>query len=113
MNSVGEKVLMPEEFCMSSLQQNWKGTDDEVVFGTVNWLVCDEHLGSISQAFVSGKEEPQEWERALWAVELVFLNILHIAQESCSSKKNTCKSKNTYKDKKRNVINSMVWISIF
>ncbi len=79
--------------CMSLLTEKWVAAqlvfDVNDMFSEVNWVQCGP-LASIWSAGVlvsAGSGETQEWERALWAVELVFLNILHIAHESCKLQK--------------------------
>lgn len=48
----------------------------------LKWVECSPKF-SISDAVVSGIGDTQEWESALCAIELVFLNILQIAHASC------------------------------
>lgn len=73
--------------CKSLLQENWIADPASVVHElfSENWITCPACVSMSEQVFPA-VGETHEWERALCAMEFVFLKILQIAHESCEDK---------------------------
>ena len=72
---------------LKSAEEAWMADPISVVqemFSELNWEYC-EPWPSSSDPIGAGIGESQECDRALCAMELVFLNILQIAHESCTN----------------------------